>query len=169
MSGSSLTDSGKGDSGVGEPSGPLSGQPDRAPEAELARDMARRALPVVPVVALVAGIVWGIDGALSGLFAVALVLANLALAAALLTWGARISLGFMMGAALFGYILRLGLLLVAVLVVRNHSWVEPVPLGVTLIVTHLGLLVWETRYVSASLAYPVLKPRPAARETRKAA
>ena len=31
-------------------------------------------------------------------------------------------------------------------------------LGVTLIVTHLGLLIWETRHVSASLAYPGLKP-----------
>jgi len=28
----------------------------------------------------------------------------------------------------------------------------------TLIVTHLGLLFWELRYVSGSLAYPGLKP-----------
>ena len=30
----------------------------------------------------------------------------------------------------------------------------------TLIVAHLALLLWETRYVSASLAFPGLKPRP---------
>ena len=35
-----------------------------------------------------------------------------------------------------------------------------VPFGVTIIVTHLGLLFWETRYVSASLAFPALKPKP---------
>jgi hypothetical protein len=29
---------------------------------------------------------------------------------------------------------------------------------VTLLVTHLGLLFWELRYVSASLAFPALKP-----------
>src|SRR5439155_235035 len=29
-----------------------------------------------------------------------------------------------------------------------------------IIVTHLGLLIWETRYVSASLAFPGLKPTP---------
>ena len=29
-------------------------------------------------------------------------------------------------------------------------------------VTHLGLLFWETRYVSVTLAYPGLKPRPQA-------
>ena len=33
----------------------------------------------------------------------------------------------------------------------------------TLFVTQVGLLMWETRYVSASLAYPALKP-PAGKE-----
>ena len=32
-------------------------------------------------------------------------------------------------------------------------------LGTTLVVTHLGLLFWEMRYVSLSLAHPGLKPR----------
>jgi len=31
-------------------------------------------------------------------------------------------------------------------------------LAVTILATHLGLLFWELRYVSASLAYPGLKP-----------
>jgi hypothetical protein len=31
-------------------------------------------------------------------------------------------------------------------------------LAVTVLLTHLGLLAWETRFVSASLAYPALKP-----------
>ena len=41
-----------------------------------------------------------------------------------------------------------------------------VPLGLTLIVTHLGLLFWELRYVSASLAYPGLKPTHQVRTRR---
>jgi hypothetical protein len=64
-----------------------------------------------------------------------------------------------MAAALFGYLLRLGLLFGAVVLVRDAGWVELVPLGLTLIVTHLGLLAWEARSVSASLAFPALKPR----------
>ena len=32
------------------------------------------------------------------------------------------------------------------------------PLGATIIVTHLGLLVWEMKYVALSLAHPGLKP-----------
>jgi hypothetical protein len=39
------------------------------------------------------------------------------------------------------------------------SWVSKVPLGITIVLTHLGLLAWETRHVSISLAYPGLKPR----------
>ena len=83
---------------------------------------------------------------------------NFALAAALLSWTARISLGLMMGAALFGYLLRLGLVFLAVWLVVDQPWVDVVPLGLTLIITHLGLLAWELRYVSASLAFPGLKP-----------
>ena len=37
--------------------------------------------------------------------------------------------------------------------------VEFIPLGLTIIVAHLGLLFWEMRYVSLSLAYPGLKPK----------
>ena len=31
-------------------------------------------------------------------------------------------------------------------------------LAILILVTHLGLLFWELRYVSASLAFPGLKP-----------
>lgn len=130
-----------------------------APEQQLARDIARRALPVAPVIILVGAIFWGLGGALSAAYGVALVVANFLLAAALLTWAGRISLGMLMGAALGGYIVRLGLLTAAVVLVRNAGWIEMLPLGLTIVVTHLGLLVWETRYVSASLAFPGLKPK----------
>lgn len=130
-----------------------------AVEQEIALDMIRRGLPAVPVLLVLAAIPWGIDGALSAAFAVAIVLVNFALAAALLAWTARISLALMMGAALGGYLLRLILISAAVLLVKDLSWVELWPLGLTLIVTHLGLLLWETKYVSASLAFPGLKPK----------
>ena len=64
----------------------------------------------------------------------------------------------MMGAVLFGYLLRLGLIMVAVLLVKDAGWISLPALGTTIIVTHLGLLVWELKYVSMSLTYPGLKP-----------
>jgi len=121
-------------------------------------DMLRRVAPVAPVVVIAAGLVWGTDGALSAAFALGLVAANFAASAALLTWAARISLAFLAGAALFGFLLRFGLMLGAVLAVKGQPWVELVPLGVTLVVAHLGSLVLEARHVSATLAFPVLRP-----------
>lgn len=129
-----------------------------AVEAQVAADMARRAVPAFPVLILLAGLFWGIDGALSAAFAVGLAVANLALAAVLLGRAARISLALLMAAALGGFLLRLVLLTAAVWAVADLAWVEIVPLGLTLIVTHLGMLIWETRHVSASLAFPGLKP-----------
>ncbi|HEV2759659.1 MAG TPA: ATP synthase subunit I [Acidimicrobiales bacterium] len=134
--------------------------PGPAVESQVAGDMARRMLPVFPVLVLVAGLIWGVDGAISGALAVVLVLANLALSAALLGWAARISLALLMAAALGGFILRLVLLTAVVYAVKDQGWVDIVALGITLAVTHVGLLIWETRHVSASLAYPGLKPTP---------
>jgi hypothetical protein len=131
---------------------------DPAPELQVARDMARRGLPLATGAVLVAGATWGAAGAASAGFAVGLVLLNFLVSAWLLATTARISYALLMGTALFGYLLRLALIGAAVFAVKDASWVEPMALGLTLVVTHLGLLVWELRYVSASLAYPGLKP-----------
>ena len=65
------------------------------------------------------------------------------------------------GAALFGFLVRLAFIFAAFWVVRDASWMQVVPFAITLVVAHLGLLFWETRYVSANLAFPGLKPGPA--------
>jgi hypothetical protein len=48
-----------------------------------------------------------------------------------------------------------------VLAVRHEPWIDLPTLAVTILGTHLALLFWEMRYVSASLAYPSLKPKEA--------
>lgn len=131
----------------------------RAPETEIARDLVRRAVPVAPVLVAVSALIWGVDGALSSAYAIALVMANFLVAAGLMAWAAKISVGVLMGTILAGYLLRLGAMTLAVFAVREAAWVELVPLGLTLVTTHLGLLVWEARHVSLSLAFPGLKPR----------
>ena len=129
-----------------------------APEPTLARDIAKRAVLMAPVAVLVGAAIWGRDGATSAAYATVIVLANLGLAAWMLSTAARISYALLMGTALFGFLLRLGLVSAAVLLVRDADWVEPLALGLTLVVAHLGLLFWELRYVSISLAHPGLKP-----------
>ena len=129
-----------------------------AVEADIAKDMAKHALWVAPVFLIVSGLIWGLGGAASTGYAMALIVVNFLLSAALLSWSARISLSLMMAAALGGFILRLGLVFIAFWLVKDASWMKVVPFCITVVVTHLGLLFWETRYVSASLAYPGLKP-----------
>jgi hypothetical protein len=71
---------------------------------------------------------------------------------------ARISLGLMMAATLFGYLVRLALIFLAVWLVKDTAWISFPALGSTIIITHLGLLFWEMKYVALSLAHPGLKP-----------
>lgn len=129
-----------------------------APEVEVSRDIIKRGLIAAPVLIAICGLLWGGDGALSSAYGVALILVNFALSATLIAVTARISLGLMMAAVLFGYLIRLALIMAAVLLVRDASWISLPALGATIIVTHLGLLAWEVKYVSMSLAYPGLKP-----------
>ena len=136
-----------------------------APESMIVRDMAKKAAIFGPILVLVFGLIWGVNGALSTAYGLAIVVANFVLAAAMLAWAGRISPGFVMGAALFGYLIRLSLIFLAIWLVRNASWVELVPLGVTIVMTHLGLLFWVMKRVSLSIAYPGLKPTPASKES----
>jgi ATP synthase I chain len=131
-----------------------------APERDIARDMVKKAAIAAPVLIAVCWAIWGTAGAASALYGIAIVCVNFLVAAALITVTARISLGLMLAAVLFGYLARLALIAAAIMLVRDASWVSLVPLGLTIIVTHLGLLFWELRYVSVTLAFPGLKPSP---------
>ncbi|HEX4982231.1 MAG TPA: ATP synthase subunit I [Ilumatobacteraceae bacterium] len=129
-----------------------------APEVSVSLDMVRRGLIAAPVLIAVCGVIWGGDGAFSSAYAIALVLVNFGLSAAIIAWTGRISLAVMMGGVLFGYLFRLGLIFLAVYVVKDAGWISLPALGTSIIVTHLGLLVWELKYVAISLAHPGLKP-----------
>ena len=85
-------------------------------------------------------------------------LVNLVLSALALSWAAKISAGALMAVAMGGFLVRMMLVTGVVLLVRDQPWIDLVALAVTILVTHLGLLFWELTYVSASLAFPGLKP-----------
>lgn len=136
--------------------------PGPSPEVEISRDMIRRGLIVAPVLIAICGLIWKMAGVSSSAYGIAIVLCNFAIAAGLISVTAKISLAVMMGGILFGYLLRLGLVFVAFFVVKDFGWISRPALGSTIIVTHLGLLIWELKYVAMSLAYPGLKPTPAA-------
>lgn len=136
----------------------LAPAPGPAVESILARDLAKRGLMVLPLLVGAAALLRGAPGAASAGLACGIVVVNFLLGAAMLAWAARISLTMIMVAALGGFLLRMGLVVAVVAAVRDQSWVDLPALAVLILVTQLGLLFWETRHVSASLAYPALKP-----------
>jgi len=127
-------------------------------ERELAFDMLKRGVWFAPAILLLATLIWGTQGTSSAAVAIALVAVNLLLAALALSWAAKISLTAIMAVSLGGFAVRMGLVSAVLFAVRNAAWVNMTALGITVLVTHLGLLFWELRYVSASLAFPGLKP-----------
>jgi ATP synthase I chain len=129
-----------------------------SPEAQITRDIVKRGIIAAPALLTVSWLTWGSDGAWSSAYGLGLVLCNFMIAAGLVATTARISYALMMAATLFGYILRLGIVALAVMLVRTEPWVNLMALGLTLVISHLGLLFWEMRYVSATLAFPGLKP-----------
>jgi ATP synthase I subunit len=129
-----------------------------APEIDVSKDIGKRGLIAAPVIVAISLVIWGTAGAWSSAYGTAIVLANFLLSAAIIATTARISLSLMMGAVMFGYLIRLGLIFIAVWFVKDASWISLPALGATIIVTHLGLLGWELKYVAISLAHPGLKP-----------
>ncbi len=129
-------------------------------EREVAVDIARHGLIAAPVIVLVAGLVRGSDGAASAAVAICIVILNFLAAAAIMSRATRGGPGAVAGAALGGYVVRLGVIFVALLLLKNLGWIDLPTLGIVLVATHVGLLFWETKYLSISLAAPGLRPAP---------
>ncbi|MFM7224875.1 MAG: ATP synthase subunit I [Actinomycetota bacterium] len=143
----------------------MDAQPTTAPvavpevEREVARDLVRRGLLIAPLVVIGAGLGWGRDGAISAAIGIAIVVANFLVAAAIMSRAARIGgPGAIGGAALGGLIFRMSVIVLALFPLHDVSFIEIGVLGVTLVGAHLGLLAWETKHVSLTLAAPGLRP-----------
>lgn len=112
-------------------------------EAVLARHTVKRAVYVGP--ALI-GIFWltrGTGGAVAALVGLSVVVGNFLLFGAMLSRAARISMGLYHAAALFGFLLRLGLITAAILVVARLIELDRPAMGITAVVGYLVLLSWE--------------------------
>jgi hypothetical protein len=143
---------------VSTPSGTTTGF-DRV-ELSIAGDLARRALLLAPFACLGLGVWRGLDAAGAVVAALAIVCANFFASAALMRWGALRAPELLMGVALGGFITRLAVVTALGVGVKALDIVDWPVFCIALIVSQLGLLAWETRAVSLTLAYPGLKPRP---------
>jgi hypothetical protein len=126
-------------------------------EREVALDIVKHGFMVAPLVLAVSA-VRGWAGVASAAIALGIVLVNFLAAAAIMTRAAKSGPTAIGAAALGGYVLRLAVILVALVLLRHQPWIDLPTLGIVIVGTHLGLLVWEMKYVSLTLAAPGLKP-----------
>lgn len=119
-----------------------------AVEAILARHTAARAVYVAPVLIAIFWITSGWPGAWSSALGVAVVVGNFLLAGAMLSISAKISLAVYHAAALFGFFLRLALMVLTVLLIAQLLPIDRLAFGITAVVAYLVLLSWEAVAVS---------------------
>jgi hypothetical protein len=112
-------------------------------ESLIARQTVRRAIVVAPLVVGASGLLRGWEGAYSAAVGVAVVVANFLLAGAILSRAARVSLQVYHAAALLGFLLRLGLITLTMLLVAALFEVDRPAMGVAAVVAYLTLLTWE--------------------------
>jgi len=112
-------------------------------ESVLSRHIVKRAIYVAPVLILIFGLTSGWVGAWSSALGVAVVVANFLLAGAILSISAKISLSVYHAAALFGFFLRLGLIVFSMLLIARFIDIDRTAFGITAVVAYLVLLSWE--------------------------
>jgi hypothetical protein len=100
--------------------------------------------PVIAVAALLAGT----SGALSAAVGASVVIGMFVMAGALMSYAARISPAALMAAVLGGYVLRLVIYAVLIVLLRPMAWVSGPSLAISTAVLLVAVLVWEVRAVS---------------------
>lgn len=129
-------------------------------EWEIAVDVAKKAAISGPVTIIGVGIWRGADAALGAFLAIALVVATLLGSAAVLGWAARRVPHALVGVAVLSFLARLVVLTLLAAGIKALGVVDWSVFSFTLVGAYLGLLFWELRSVSLTLAHPGLKPKP---------
>jgi len=119
------------------------------------REAIRRVLPLAPialiVATVVAGLIGGTDAAWSAAIAVVIVFLNFVAAAVSVAWAARISPTILFAVALGGFVVRLMIYTIALVLLNTLEWFSPLAFALTLVPVTVGLLVIETRALSGRL------------------
>lgn len=113
-------------------------------EAVIARHTVKRIAYVGPILLLVFWLTRGVDGLVASAVGLAVVAGNFMLAGWMLSMAARISLGMYHAAALFGFFLRLALLMLTMLLIVQVVDIDRLAFGITAVVSYIVLLVLES-------------------------
>jgi len=118
--------------------------PERRPvEAIIGANIAKRALWFGPVLVGVFWLVRGPDGAIAAAVGVVIVVLNFLLGGWILATSAAISLSMYHAAALFGFLIRLGLITLTMFVIAQATEIDRLAMGVSAVASYLVLLSIE--------------------------
>lgn len=120
------------------------------PERELIRRVLPFALPAIAV-AYGAGAIVSAEAAMSAAIGVGVVALNFVAHGLSLAWAARISPTAVVGVGLGGFVVRLGAILVALVLLDRLSWFSPVAFAAALVPATVVLLAFEARLLSGRL------------------
>jgi ATP synthase protein I len=114
----------------------------------------------VPVLAI-AWLAAGPDGAISAGLGVTLVAGTFGVSAALLSFAARFGTAVLMGAALGGFLLRLIIYAVLLVILRPIETIHGPSLAISVAVVMIATLAFEARYVTRTPGFYWLDPAAA--------
>jgi hypothetical protein len=132
---------------------------DVAYERAIAHDLVRHGLIAAPFAIGLGALLQGWAGAVAVAAALGIVLVNYLIAGTAQSWAAsKDSPGLLGGTVLVSLIVRFVVVIVALSLLRDRSFIDFAIFGIALVVSHVGLLAWEAKSVQLSLAFPGLKP-----------
>jgi ATP synthase protein I len=125
------------------------------PTVEPERLLVRRVLPFAPLVMIAAGgvgwLIGGGDAAWSAAIAILVVTVNFVAFALSVAWAARISPTMLAIVALGGYVVRLIVFTVILVLLNTLAWFSPVAFVCALVPATTALLVYEAKVLSGRM------------------
>jgi hypothetical protein len=121
------------------------------PELEVVRKVLPFSIPAIAVAAIVAGVLAGSGAGTSAGLAVVLVFANFVFFAVSVAYAARISLTLLYGVALGGFLVRVGILVVLLLVLERFSWFSVGAFVAAFVVCTVALLSVEIKMIAGRM------------------
>ena len=112
-------------------------------ELNLARGIVKRLIFVGPVMLALFGVTGGVGGLVAAGIGIAIVAGYYLFTGWILSTTARVSLATYYAGALFGFLVRLVLIGVTMVVLTRQFDLDRVALGATVAVTYVALLMWE--------------------------
>lgn len=141
----------------------MAGKLERRPEHVMVRRAVAGGLAAVPLAAAAGWLTGGADAAASAVLGVVVVVANFAIHGLSLAWAAGVSISAVHAVALGGFVVRMGVIVVALLLLDRTAFFSPSVFAVAALAATLALLVYEARLVQRGIGATLdIPPDPAA-------